>query len=201
MTTLARLLLVRHGESDHTLRGPEGLTANGRRQAEDLAGRLVAEERGPVVVCSSTEVRAIETAAVIADRFGVPPAQDCGLCTWHTPAAATGLTAAEFQRRFGIEGGGVFRPFETGNEAWAELVLRVSRALLELAARHRDETVIAVGHKETVEASFVAFGNQPLLRGFDLAVAPASVTEWTTDGDPTDWPPPRWILHRLSALS
>jgi hypothetical protein len=29
-------------------------------------------------------------------------------------------------------------------------------------------------------------------------VAPASVTEWTTDGDPTGWPPPRWTLHRFS---
>ncbi|GAA3436602.1 histidine phosphatase family protein [Kutzneria kofuensis] len=196
---MARLLLVRHGESDHTLRGPEGLTSAGRRQAAALADRLAAEERGPVAVYSSTEVRAIETAAVISDRLGVTPTRDCGLCTWHTPPEATGLTSAEFQQRFGIEGGGVFRPFETGNEAWADLVTRVSRTLLELAARHRDETVIAVGHTETVEASFAVFGNQPLLRDFDVAVAPASITEWTTDGDPTAWPPPRWTLHRLSA--
>jgi probable phosphoglycerate mutase len=196
---MARLLLVRHGESDHTLRGPEGLTAVGRRQVEELADRLVAEERGPVAVYSSTEVRAIETAAVIADRFGVASTPDCGLCTWHTPPEADGLPAAEFQRRWGIEGGGVFRPFETGNESWAELVLRVSRTLLELAARHRDETVIAVGHTETVGASFAVFGNQPLLRDFDVVVAPASVTEWTADGDPTGWPPPRWTLRRLSA--
>jgi probable phosphoglycerate mutase len=193
------MLLVRHGESDHTLRGPEGLTAVGRRQVEELADRLVNGEGGPVVVCSSTEVRAIETATVIADRFGVTPTQDCGLCTWHTPPAANGLTAEEFQRRFAIEGGGVFRPFQTGNEAWAELVTRVSRTLLDLAARHPDETVIAVGHTETVGASFAAFGNQPLLRDFDVVVAPASVTEWTTEGDPTGWPPPRWALHRLSA--
>ncbi len=198
---MARLLLVRHGESEHTLRGPEGLTVTGRQQAADLADRLVAAEHGPVAVYSSTEVRAIDTAEVIADRFGVAFARDCGLCTWHTPAAATGLTSAEFQQRFGIEGGGVFRPFQTGNEAWAELVLRVSRTLLALAARHRDETVIAVGHTETVGASFAAFGNQPLLRDFDVVVAPASITEWTTDGDPTAWPPPRWALHRLSALS
>src|SRR4051812_6016366 len=119
---MARLLLVRHGESDHTLRGPEGLTPLGREQAVAAAERLVAE--GPVVVYSSTEVRAIETAAVIAERLGVGVTQDCGLCTWHTPPAATGLSAAEFQERFGIAGGGVFRPFETGNEAWAELVVR-----------------------------------------------------------------------------
>ena len=196
---MARLLLVRHGESKHTLRGPEGLTATGRRQVEELTVRLVNEERGPAAVYCSTEVRAIETAAVIADGFGVTPTGDCGLCTWHTPSEASGLTSTEFQRRFGIEGGGVFRPFETGNEAWADLVLRVSRTLLELAARHRDETVIAVGHTETVEASFVTFGNQPLLRDFDLVVAPASVTEWSADGDPIGWPPPRWTLRRLSA--
>ncbi|HEY0500633.1 MAG TPA: histidine phosphatase family protein [Kutzneria sp.] len=194
---MARLLLVRHGESDHTLRGPEGLTPLGRQQAEAVAERLAVE--GPVVVYSSTEVRAIETAAVIAERLGVGVTQDCGLCTWHTPPEADGLAAAEFQRRFGIAGGGVFRPFETGNETWAELVLRVSRTLLGLAARHRDETVIAIGHTETVGASFAVFGNQPLLRDFDVAVAPATITEWTTDGDPTAWPPPRWALRRLGA--
>jgi probable phosphoglycerate mutase len=194
---MARVLLVRHGESDHTLRGPEGLTPLGRQQAEAVAERLAVE--GPVVVYSSTEVRAIETAAVIAERLGVGVTQDCGLCTWHTPPEADGLAAGEFQRRFGIAGGGVFRPFETGNEAWAELVLRVSRTLLDLVARHRDETVIAVGHTETVGASFAVFGNQPLLRDFDVAVAPATITEWTTDGDPTAWPPPRWALRRLGA--
>ena len=196
---MARLLLVRHGESEHKLRGPEGLTANGRGQVDELADRLAKQERGPVAVYCSTEVRALDTAAVIAERLGVAATPDCGLCTWHTPPEANGLTSAEFTDRFGIEGGGVFRPFQTGNEAWAELVLRVSRTLLELAARHRDETVIAVGHTETVGASFAVFGNQPLLRDFDVVVAPASVTEWTTDGDPTGWPPPRWALRRLSA--
>jgi 2,3-bisphosphoglycerate-dependent phosphoglycerate mutase len=194
---MVRLLLVRHGESEHTLRGPEGLTGMGRRQAAAVAERLGVA--GSVVVYSSTEVRAVETAAVIAERLGVGVTQDCGLCTWHTPPEATGMTAAEFRRTFGIDGGGVFRPFETGNEAWAELVLRASRTLLELAARHRGETVIAVGHQETVEASLVTFGNQPLLRDFDVAVGPATVTEWTTDGDPTAWPPPRWVLRRLGA--
>jgi probable phosphoglycerate mutase len=194
---MPRLLLVRHGESEHTLRGPEGLTAVGWRQAADVVERLGVE--GPAVVYSSTEERAIETAAVIAERLGVGVTEDCGLCTWHTPPEATGMTAEEFQRRFGVDGGGVFRPFETGNEAWAQLVLRVSRTLLELAARHPDETVIAVAHKETVEASLVTFGNQPLLRDFDVAVGPATIAEWTTDGDPTAWPPPRWTLCRLGA--
>lgn len=196
---MARLLLIRHGESDHTLRGPEGLTPAGRDQAAAVAERLAAEELGTVAVCSSTQVRAIETAAVIASRLGVEAVQDCGLCTWHTPSEAVGLTSAEFQQRLGIEGGGVFRPFQAGNETWAELVVRVSRTLLELVARHRLGTVIAVGHTETVGASFAVFGNQPLLRDFDVVVAPASITEWTTDGDPTAWPPPRWALRRLSA--
>jgi broad specificity phosphatase PhoE len=36
---MARLLLIRHGDSDHTLRGPEGLTATGRAQVDQLADR------------------------------------------------------------------------------------------------------------------------------------------------------------------
>ncbi|MFF5225532.1 hypothetical protein [Dactylosporangium sp. NPDC000521] len=71
-------------------------------------------------------------------------------------------------------------------------------AVLDIAHRHRGGTAILVGHAETVESSFHALAAQPLDRAFDLAVAPASVTEWTTAADPTAWPPPRWTLRRCN---
>ncbi len=151
-----------------------------------------------MTIYSSPLPRAVETAAAISAAGGLPFSQDCGLCTWHTPAEADGLTHAEFSRRLDIAGGGIYRPFQKGNETWAEMVTRTSRTVIDLAHRHRGETVVVVGHAETVEISFNALGLLPLYRPFDLEVAPASITEWVTDQDPTQWPPPRWTLIRFN---
>ncbi|MEH1166817.1 histidine phosphatase family protein [Micromonospora sp. CPCC 205539] len=202
-----RLVFVRHGESVHQVEGfvggphgCRGLTDLGRDQARKLAGRLAvrfAADR-PEAVYSSVLRRAVETAQPIADAFGVRPVADCGLCTWHTPPYADGLPTARFQAEHAAPGGGVYRPFEQGNESWAELLIRVSRAITEIAQRHRGSTVVLVGHSETVESAFHALGAQPLFRAFDLDVAPASITEWTTEDDTTTWPPARWTLRRFN---
>ncbi|KIR63105.1 histidine phosphatase family protein [Micromonospora harpali] len=205
-----RLLFVRHGESVHKVEdvvggpgGCRGLTDSGHQQARRLADRLRDElaVAGPVAVYSSVLRRTVETAWPIAEALGVSPVPDCGLCAWHTPPYADGLPTAQFQTEHAVEGGGVFRPFEEGNESWAELVVRVSRAIMDIAHRHWGGTAVLVGHTETVEASFHALAAQPLFRAFDMEVAPASITEWTTDGDPTGWPPPRWTLRRFSDVS
>ncbi|WP_239163185.1 histidine phosphatase family protein [Paractinoplanes rishiriensis] len=200
---VTRLLFVRHGESHHSLDGviggPEGcrgLTDRGRAQAGavglSLAGRLGGTA---AAVYSSVLPRAVETADAIGAALGTAPVQHCGLCTWHLPPHADGMRTAEFQDSHAAGGGGVFRPFEHGNETWAELVARTGSAITEIAQRHAGGTAVLVGHSETVESSFHVLGGQPLYRAFDLKVAPASVTEWSTDGDPSAWPPARWTLH------
>jgi broad specificity phosphatase PhoE len=112
-----------------------------------------------------------------------------------------GLPTTRVHADHTIAGGGVFRPFEEGNESWAELVVRASRAIMDIAHRHRGGTVVLVGHSETVECSFHALAAQPLYRAFDLNVPPASVTEWATHDDPTGWPPARWTLYRFGDAS
>ncbi|MGW3604829.1 histidine phosphatase family protein [Micromonospora sp. NPDC005161] len=201
-----RLIFVRHGESVHQVmgivggpHGCRGLTELGRDQARTLARRLASDCAAdrPAAVYSSVLRRAVETAQPIADAFGVRPTADCGLCTWHTPPYADGMPTIRFHADHAAEGGGLFRPFQTGNESWAELVARVSRAIMEIAHRHRGTTVILVGHTETVESAFHALAAQPLHRAFDLDVAPASITEWTTGDDASRWPPARWTLRRF----
>jgi probable phosphoglycerate mutase len=204
-----RLLFVRHGESVHSVeglvggpRGCRGLTRLGHEQASRLGQRLAADLGCdvPMSVYSSALRRSIETAAVIAAAVGVTPIEDCRLCTWHVPGYADGQRVAEFQSRHAVAGGGVFRPFERDNETWAEMVVRTSRAIVDITDRHRGTTVIIAAHAETVEISFHALGMLALYRSFDLRVAPASITEWTTDQDPTGWPPPRWTLVRFNAI-
>jgi hypothetical protein len=55
-----------------------------------------------------------------------------------------------------------------------------------------------VAHHETVKSSLIVFGGLPLSPGFDMSVAPASITEWTTTEDPASWPRPRWNLMRFN---
>ncbi|MFC7243884.1 histidine phosphatase family protein [Catellatospora aurea] len=62
------------------------------------------------------------------------------------------------------------RPFQRENESWAELVVRTGRAIIDIAYRHAGETVVLVGHSETVNSSFHVLGMQPLLRAFDTAL-------------------------------
>jgi hypothetical protein len=58
--------------------------------------------------------------------------------------------------------------------------------------------VILVAHAETIPSSLIAFGGLPLAIGFDLSIAPTSITEWVTEGDPDALPRPRWTLVRLN---
>ncbi|WP_155372370.1 histidine phosphatase family protein [Catellatospora vulcania] len=200
-----RLIFVRHGESVHSVerfvggrQGCRGLTARGHEQAAETARRLAGEVSGPVAVYSSVLRRALETAAPIAAALGADVVADCGLCTWHYPAYADGRPLAVLKDAE-LPGGGVHRPFQRENESWAELVVRTGRAIMDIAYRHAGQTVVLVGHSETINGSFHVLGMQPLLRAFDTVVAPGSVTEWTADGDPVTSPPTRWTLHRFSA--
>jgi broad specificity phosphatase PhoE len=84
------------------------------------------------------------------------------------------------------------------NESWSELAGRTGRALEQIAARHRRQTVVAVAHAETIKSSMIVFGGLPLAPGFDMKVAPASITEWVMEGDPNAWPRARWTLVRFN---
>ncbi|HET7035964.1 MAG TPA: histidine phosphatase family protein [Thermomicrobiaceae bacterium] len=202
-----RIFLIRHGASHHKEdgivggpRGCRGLTQSGRQQTESVSRRLALELPEPVgAIYSSVLPRAVETAEIVATALGVPDvAQDCRLCTWHTPANADGKPWVDYRRESSLAGGGIYRPFEQGNESWSELVGRTGRALEEIAARHAGEKVIVVAHAETITASLIVFGGLPLTLGFDVKVAPTSLTEWTTEGNPEAWPRPRWTLVRLT---
>ena len=206
-TTATRLILVRHGASHHKedriVGGPggcRGLTDIGRRQAKELAQRLRSEiQDRPAAVYCSVLPRAIETAEIVAEALGQPDVvQDCGLCTWHTPADIDGKPWNEYRRESSLTGGGIYRPFEQGNESWSELVGRTGRTLEQIASRHERETVLVVTHAEVVASSLIVLGGLPLSIGFDLDIAPTSITEWTTSGDPDAWPRPRWKLARLN---
>jgi probable phosphoglycerate mutase len=80
------VILVRHGQSEHHVRGLTGgwtdtpLTALGHEQARLLAARLRAElPEQDVSVVTSDLARASQTATHIADAFGITHALDARL--------------------------------------------------------------------------------------------------------------------------
>ena len=164
-----------------------------------MRDRLAGQRWEAATVYSSPLPRALQTAEIATRDLKLSPVvPDTGLISWAIPAEADGMNTREFQTRYATPGG-VFHPFESVSESWASLVTRASRTLLTLARRHVGQTTLVFTHAEVVKASFVAFGNLPLLPPFELEIGPTSVTEWRTDHDPAAWPPPvlAWTLARF----
>jgi probable phosphoglycerate mutase len=193
-----RLVLVRHGESNVTVRrvigGPRtcsGLSELGRRQAEALRRRL-AETGDPVpdVVISSAYPRALETARIIADPVEVDA--DFGE---HDPGpVCDGLTFEDFVERFGMpdwESDPHAVTFPEG-ESIAAFHLRVGNALHRTVARHEGRTVMVVCHGGVIDAIVRTALRTPPTGGFELHTLNTSITELIRVR------PGRWRLQRYN---
>ena len=209
-----RLILVRHGSSQHQLRrvnggprGDTGLTSEGRREVERVADRLARWDcaRGAAVY-TSTLPRARESGEIIAAAIGATSVtQDCRLCSYHVLDEHDGLTHEE-ERALARRGGGMnlFRPEHDGGDHWGLLMMRAGEAYHEIADRHHGETVVIATHNETIQSSLVTLGYVPLRNRLGVSVAPASITEWVTEGDTTaggpadQWTFVDWSLVRLN---
>jgi probable phosphoglycerate mutase len=129
MTIPPLVVLVRHAESDHHIRGLTGgwtqtpLTALGHEQSRRVADRLKSELGDiPIRLYTSDLLRCHETAGHISAAFGVEPIFDQRLRE-HNNGEAVNLTMAEatvhFPGVFGSPWAADFRPFpgsETGRE-------------------------------------------------------------------------------------
>ena len=138
------LYLVRHGETDwnlaHRIQGNTDVPLNrtGRAQAR-AAGRLLAGREWIAIVASSLS-RARDTASIIAAELGLPEPTTLDALMERNYGSAEGLSYSEIDARF---------PGDTpvpGRETREEVVERVLPALLHLAERHRDQSVIVVTH-------------------------------------------------------
>ena len=185
-----RLLLIRHGESEHSLRGMiagqascPGLTARGFDQARRLAERLRAthEAGDGIVLLSSTVLRARQTAEMLGRELGVGPVeQNCDLCELH-PGDADGLLWDTYRQMYGtfdlVEEPN--RPFAPGAESWLGFLGRVRATLDRLATRFDRQTVIAVTHAGFIVAALLVLFDIPR-PGTHARVDPAytAITEW-----------------------
>ena len=156
MTTI---LLARHGETDWNREGrfqghaDPPLNRTGRDQAVELSLALMAEDLAAVY--SSPLQRALETAELVAASRELEPVivaalQEVDVGSW------SGLTRTEVEHRFPkqyarwLDHG---QGWEDG-ETYDEMGTRVVAALLELAAAHDGERVLAVTHGGPIRAAF-----------------------------------------------
>jgi 2,3-bisphosphoglycerate-dependent phosphoglycerate mutase len=157
------MIYVRHGESNTTVarviggaRTCTGLSPLGVRQAEQLRDRWKSTpEFTPDVVISSHFLRAIETAAIIAEAFGSPPvAVDEGFGEHDPGPDCDGMTMEDFVARFGTESWeedpfGVTFP---GGESLAAFQFRVGSAVRRIVDAYPSQTVLVACHGGVIDA-------------------------------------------------
>jgi len=191
------LILVRHGETDHTrerkfsgLGGDDpGLNDDGRAQVRATAAWLAPLAEQVDVVLSSPLRRTRETAEIIASRLGKPVEVEDGIAeaafgTWDgmTFADVRALDEAAFDtwlRTFDLPAGG------TG-ESLVEVEKRVRETLDKLLVGHPSRTVLAASHVTPIKLLVKLALDMPLESLFKTELAPASVTviSWYPDGHP-----------------
>ncbi len=155
MTTL---LLVRHGETDWNRderfqgQADPPLNQTGRAQSVDLSVTLAAETLSAVY--SSPLQRAFETATIIAAAHGLEPSTVDALREMYD-GSWEGLTRTEVEERFPDQYAR-WLEHERGpddGESYPELGGRVVPALLEIAAAHPNERILAVTHAGPIRAA------------------------------------------------
>jgi len=182
------LLLVRHGESEVTVRrvlGGErsctGLSALGREQAVALRDRWAGGTEPKVdALYASTLPRAIETAEIVNEALGgLPLVLDDDLVE-HRPGDADGMPFAELEDAFGPLD---FRsrphsPLAPNGESAEGFFHRTSRGLERVLGDNVGKTVMVACHGGVIDIAFRYLLDLPRRGNFDLWTLNTSITEF-----------------------
>jgi probable phosphoglycerate mutase len=187
--TPTRVVLVRHGESQVTVRrvigGPRtcsGLSELGREQAERLRIRLAetGELASATALYSSEYPRARETAEIIAPALDLPIQLDARFGEHDPGPDCDGLTFQVFVDRYGMpdwdgDPHGVTFP---GGETLATFHHRVGEAMSQAIRDHRGGVLVIACHGGVVDAVFRYLLGLPQTGGFELHTLNTSLTEF-----------------------
>lgn len=185
------VVLVRHGATELSGSGrwtghrDLPLTAEGRAQAEALAGRLGTVPEVAAVVSSHLR-RTRDTAEVIGAALGLTPRTDADLSEFDA-GEWEGLAVDDIRARWPREyaawaGSGAAAP---GGESLAAAGRRWRRARDAMLASYAGHTVIAVTHAGAVKGLVQQVLGAPEASGRLIAVDPASITTiaWDAAGE------------------
>lgn len=192
--TPTTLILVRHGETDHTVdkrfsgRGGSdpGLNTDGKAQVRAVADWLAPLADEIDVMVTSPLRRTRETAEIIAAQLGKQVETEEGLAeaafgTWD------GLTFREVQREHPDDLDAWLGSLDIapgGGDSFTEMDTRVRRARDRLIAAHPGKSVLAVTHVTPIKLMVKLALGAPLEAVYRMELAPASVTviSWFEDG-------------------
>lgn len=149
-----KVVLVRHGETDHNATGIlQGharipLNARGRRQAALVAERLATLR--PSVLYSSDILRAHETATIISEQLRLP-IQFCeGLREWHVGTWA-GKPVADYTAHLEAVNAHPVTYTPSGGESQMQTQNRMVAQMQTFLHQHRGETILCVSHGRAID--------------------------------------------------
>ncbi|MCX6511523.1 MAG: histidine phosphatase family protein [Actinobacteria bacterium] len=176
-------MLVRHGKTPTTGTTLPGrapglhLSEEGLAQAGVAATRIAELKRAPKAVYASPLERTRETAAPIAKALGLKVQRhrgllECDFGTWTGKRLDQLSKKPEWTTVQRWPSG--FR-FPEG-ESFAEMASRSFEAVLEIAAAHRGQTVVAVSHADPIKAILANALGTPLDLFQRYVVSPCSIS-------------------------
>ncbi len=201
-----KLILIRHGESEVTVRqilggqkSCTGLSDLGRLQAAALRDRWLAGP-GPAVdvLYSSTLPRAVETAEIVNEALGGLEITQYADLEEHRPGDADGVAFAELEDRFGPLDLRT-RPFSElapNAESAHEFFHRTARCLERVMSENVGRSVLVACHGGVIDIAFRYLLNLPRRLSFDLWTLNTSITEFVVDDSQTQRG--RWRLVRYN---
>lgn len=158
------LVLIRHGETDWNVAGryqgqaDPPLNNRGLEQAHQLAREL--RSSPPDVIYTSPLLRAVQTAKIITEAFGMPLHEDSRLMEIHQGDWQTRLRSEieslypELFRRWETEPWQVTPP---GGEHLSQVQERIYAAVDDILPRHADQQVGMVTHRIPIALIKVRF--------------------------------------------
>lgn len=187
---MTKILLTRHGHVEgidpvrFRGRAPLELTARGQREAAAIAERIAGTWQ-PAKIYTSPMGRCVATGAAIAKACGIA-AQVCGdlndmdYGSWQfkTFAEAQNDDPSLFAAWFAAP---QLVRFPNG-ESLQDLAARSANALRFVLSRHRDDTIVLVGHDSVNRALLMQCLDLPLSAYQRLAQAPCCLNEIDLDG-------------------
>ena len=186
-------LLLRHGETEHTVRklfsGSGGadppLTPTGLAQAAAAAAALT--DRGITAVVSSPMLRARETADVVASALGLPVREvddlrECAFGAWEGRSFAEVREGWPNELTAWLASTSVTPP---GGESFDAVGRRARRARDQLLARYPEGTVLVVSHVTPIKTLVRVSLGAPTAALYRMELSPASLTEiqWYSNGN------------------
>ena len=202
-----RLVLIRHGESNVTVRRVigghrtcDGLSPLGVLQSQRLAARWT--EFGDVtadVLISSHFARARQTAEILRPALGAPSILVEDAFGEHDPGPEIdGMSFDTYIERFGMPdwNGDPHAEIFPGGETTAEFHLRVGAGLARLVRERDGSAIVLVCHGGVIDAVFRQLTRSPSTGAFELLTLNTSITEFVAP--PPDSTSANWKLTRYN---